>query len=60
MADQTLALDVREAQTARRPALSSCPPRYFDVKTNIPLIHQVVVAQRAAAASGNPLDQASR
>ena len=29
------------------------PPEIFDVQTNIPLIHQVVVAQLAAARSGN-------
>ncbi|MGB4681065.1 MAG: 50S ribosomal protein L4, partial [Dethiobacteria bacterium] len=29
------------------------PPEIFDVQANVPLIHQVVVAQLAAARSGN-------
>ena len=29
------------------------PPEIFDVQTNVPLIHQVVVAQLAAARTGN-------
>ena len=38
-----------DGQVRRR---SSCPPRSSTRKTNIPLIHQVVVAQLAAARSG--------
>lgn len=37
------------ASDVQRPA----SPEIFDVQTNIPLIHQVVVAQLAAARSGN-------
>lgn len=51
MADSTLALDVLD--TAGKKAGSvSLPAEVFDVKTNVPLIHQVVVAQRAAARQG--------
>ena len=33
-------------------AASSCPPTIFDVTANVPLMHQVVVAQLAAARQG--------
>src|SRR6187549_639107 len=51
MADSTLALDVRKAD-GKKAGSVELPAALFDVKTNIPLIHQVVVAQRAAARQG--------
>lgn len=51
MADSTLALDVVEAD-GKKAGSVELPAALFDVKTNIPLIHQVVVAQRAAARQG--------
>jgi len=51
MADSTLALDVRSAD-GKNAGSVELPAALFDVKTNIPLIHQVVVAQRAAARQG--------
>jgi large subunit ribosomal protein L4 len=51
MADSTLALDVRSADGTKAGSVE-LPAALFDVKTNIPLIHQVVVAQRAAARQG--------
>ncbi|KRA25644.1 50S ribosomal protein L4 [Microbacterium sp. Root61] len=51
MADSTLALDVRSAN-GKKAGSVELPAAIFDVKTNIPLIHQVVVAQRAAARQG--------
>ncbi|BDV29718.1 50S ribosomal protein L4 [Microbacterium terricola] len=51
MADQTLALDVHSAG-GKKAGSVDLPAALFDVKTNIPLIHQVVVAQRAAARQG--------
>jgi large subunit ribosomal protein L4 len=51
MADSTLALDVRKADGTAAGSVE-LPASIFDVKTNIPLIHQVVVAQRAAARQG--------
>jgi len=51
MADQTLALDVRSADGTKAGSVE-LPAALFDVKTNIPLIHQVVVAQLAAARQG--------
>ncbi|MDN3496555.1 50S ribosomal protein L4 [Planococcus sp. APC 4015] len=51
MADSTLALDVRKADGTKAGSVN-LPAEVFDVKTNIPLIHQVVVAQRAAARQG--------
>ena len=51
MADSTLALDVRKAD-GKKAGSVELPASIFDVKTNIPLIHQVVVAQRAAARQG--------
>lgn len=51
MADSTLALDVRKSD-GKKVGSVELPAAIFDVKTNIPLIHQVVVAQRAAARQG--------
>ncbi|GAA1982367.1 50S ribosomal protein L4 [Microbacterium pumilum] len=51
MADSTLALDVLTAD-GKKAGSVELPASVFDVKTNIPLIHQVVVAQRAAARQG--------
>ncbi len=51
MADSTLALDVRKTD-GKKSGSVELPAAIFDVKTNIPLIHQVVVAQRAAARQG--------
>ena len=51
MADSTLALDVVKADGTAAGSVQ-LPADLFDVKTNIPLIHQVVVAQLAAARQG--------
>jgi len=51
MADSTLALDVVKSD-GKKAGSVELPADLFDVKTNIPLIHQVVVAQRAAARQG--------
>ena len=51
MADSTLALDVVKAD-GKKVGSVELPAALFDVKTNIPLIHQVVVAQLAAARQG--------
>ena len=51
MADSTLALDVH-SPSGKKAGSVSLPAELFDVKTNIPLIHQVVVAQLAAARQG--------
>ncbi|WP_426323908.1 50S ribosomal protein L4 [Microbacterium sp. E-13] len=51
MADSTLALDVVNADGTAAGSVQ-LPAELFDVKTNIPLIHQVVVAQLAAARQG--------
>ncbi len=51
MADSTLALDVH-SPNGKKAGSVELPAALFDVKTNIPLIHQVVVAQRAAARQG--------
>jgi large subunit ribosomal protein L4 len=51
MADSTLALDVLKAD-GKKAGSVELPAALFDVKTNIPLIHQVVVAQLAAARQG--------
>jgi large subunit ribosomal protein L4 len=37
---------------ASTPAAPALPPEIFDAKVNVPLIHQVVVAQEAAARQG--------
>jgi large subunit ribosomal protein L4 len=51
MADSTLALDVHGVG-GKKAGSVELPAALFDVKTNIPLIHQVVVAQLAAARQG--------
>ncbi len=51
MADTTGALDV-VGTDGKKAGSVELPAALFDVKTNIPLIHQVVVAQRAAARQG--------
>ncbi|MFS0868236.1 50S ribosomal protein L4 [Microbacterium sp. 179-B 1A2 NHS] len=51
MADSTLALDVH-SPSGKKAGSVDLPAELFDVKTNIPLIHQVVVAQLAAARQG--------
>ncbi|MGB4780123.1 50S ribosomal protein L4 [Microbacterium sp.] len=51
MADSNLALDVVTAGGEKAGSVE-LPAALFDVKTNIPLIHQVVVAQLAAARQG--------
>jgi large subunit ribosomal protein L4 len=51
MADSTLALDVLKAD-GKKAGSVELPAAIFDVNTNIPLIHQVVVAQLAAARQG--------
>ncbi|MEL5992351.1 50S ribosomal protein L4 [Microbacterium phosphatis] len=51
MADSTLALDVLGID-GKKAGSVELPASVFDAKTNIPLIHQVVVAQLAAARQG--------
>ena len=51
MADSTLKLDVQGAG-GKKAGSVDLPADLFDVKTNVPLIHQVVVAQQAAARQG--------
>ncbi|WP_309068449.1 50S ribosomal protein L4 [Microbacterium sp.] len=51
MTDSTLALDVLGIDGNKAGSVE-LPASVFDVKTNIPLIHQVVVAQLAAARQG--------
>lgn len=47
----TLTVDVLDAQ-GKKAGTTDLPAEVFDVQTNIPLIHQVVVAQLAAARQG--------
>lgn len=51
MTDSTLVLDVTDAK-GKKAGSVELPASVFDVKTNVPLIHQVVVAQQAAARQG--------
>lgn len=51
MAATTPTLDVQGAD-GKKVGSVDLPAAVFDVKTNVPLIHQVVVAQRAAARQG--------
>jgi len=51
MADSTLVLDIQDT-AGKKVGSIDLPAEVFDVKTNIPLIHQVVVAQQAAARQG--------
>src|SRR5659263_406003 len=50
MAD-TLTVDVIDA-AGKKSGTAELPAEVFDVQTNVPLIHQVVVAQLAAARQG--------
>jgi large subunit ribosomal protein L4 len=43
---------VSPAKQAAKAASTALPPEIFDAKVNLPLIHQVVVAQEAAARQG--------
>ena len=45
-------VDVVDAQGAKTATTVELPAELFDVVTNVPLIHQVVVAQQAAARQG--------
>ena len=47
----TLTVDVLDA-TGKKSGTAELPAEVFDVQTNVPLIHQVVVAQIAAARQG--------
>ncbi|MDO8105726.1 50S ribosomal protein L4 [Isoptericola sp. b441] len=47
----TLTVDVTDA-TGKKSGTAELPADVFDVQTNVPLIHQVVVAQLAAARQG--------
>ncbi|MCU1431787.1 MAG: rplD [Actinotalea sp.] len=47
----TLTIDVLDA-TGKKAGTTDLPAEVFDVQTNVPLIHQVVVAQLAAARQG--------
>ncbi len=47
-----ITVDVMDA-TGKKSGTADLPAEYFDVDANIPLIHQVVVAQRAAARQGS-------
>ncbi len=51
MAAQTQSVDVIGAK-GKKVGTAELPAAVFDVQTNVPLIHQVVVAQRAAARQG--------
>ncbi len=46
-----ITVDVMDA-TGKKTGTADLPAEFFDVDANIPLIHQVVVAQRAAARQG--------
>ena len=46
-----LTVDVLDA-TGKKSGTADLPAEVFDVQTNVPLIHQVVVAQMAAARQG--------
>ncbi|RMI14166.1 50S ribosomal protein L4 [Cellulomonas triticagri] len=48
---ETLTVDVVDT-TGKKAGTADLPGEVFDAQTNIPLIHQVVVAQRAAARQG--------
>ncbi len=48
---ESLKVDVLDAD-GRKAGTAELPAELFDVQTNIPLIHQVVVAQQAAARQG--------
>src|SRR5258708_33659236 len=48
----TAAAKPRAAKAAAAPPAAEPPAEIFDAKVNVPLIHQVVVAQQAAARQG--------
>jgi large subunit ribosomal protein L4 len=48
----TITITDPAAKKAAKPKTIDLPPEIFDVQTNLPLIHQVVVAQLAAARQG--------
>src|SRR5258708_9307379 len=48
----TAAAKPRAAKAAAAPPAAELPAEIFDAKVNVPLIHQVVVAQEAAARQG--------
>jgi large subunit ribosomal protein L4 len=50
-AEHTLEIDVRDAK-GKKDGTVTLPAEVFDVQVNVPLIHQVVVAQLAAARQG--------
>ena len=49
---QTSSAAKRKAAASNAAATSQLPAEIFDAKVNVPLIHQVVVAQEAAARQG--------
>src|SRR5271170_4574123 len=51
-AEGTAAAKPRAAKAAATAAVAVLPAEIFDAKVNVPLIHQVVVAQEAAARQG--------
>jgi large subunit ribosomal protein L4 len=51
VADSTLTLDVLDVE-GNAAGTAQLPAELFDVQTNVPLIHQVVIAQQAAARQG--------
>ncbi|HEY6794813.1 MAG TPA: 50S ribosomal protein L4 [Kineosporiaceae bacterium] len=51
MADSTLTVDVLDSE-GNPAGTAELPEDLFDVQTNVPLIHQVVIAQQAAARQG--------
>jgi len=51
MANASLTVDVVDS-TGEKAGTAELPEHLFDVQTNVPLIHQVVVAQQAAARQG--------
>jgi large subunit ribosomal protein L4 len=53
------AVDVLD-QTGKKSGSIDLPADLFDVVTNVPLMHQVVVAQLGSSPPGNTQDQGSR
>jgi large subunit ribosomal protein L4 len=51
-AAKSAAAKPKTAKTAAKAVVTQLPPEIFDVKVNVPLIHQVIVAQEAAARQG--------
>ena len=49
---QTTSATRQKAAAGKTAAAAQLPPEIFDAKVNVPLIHQVVVAQEAAARQG--------